>query len=286
LLAEAPLTVGEISEVLLLPQPTVSRHLKNLRATGLLFDHRDGNRTIIRLVEPAGNGPADLPDLLNQWIRRQPLPRALRTRLDHVLSKRDGEQDSFARLAHQWDEIRCRYFGSQFALEALASLLPPGWRALDVGTGTGYLLPTLARNFREVVAVDPSGAMLKLSQEISIREGLRNIRFRYGRLESLPLAPESVDLALAILVLHHSERLADALSELHRVLIRKGTVLIVDIMPHEMEDFQREMGDPVRGLEPETTLALAKHWNPLRNFLDARALDLLTEGRKRVTLEP
>ena len=56
LLGEAPLTVGEITEILGLPQSTVSRHLKTLRNTGLLMDRREGSRVYIGLIEPNGNG--------------------------------------------------------------------------------------------------------------------------------------------------------------------------------------------------------------------------------------
>ena len=122
-LAEAPLTVGEIVDVLGLPQSTVSRHLKTLRSTGLLVDRREGNRVHIGLAEPSGNGDSDLAGLLNSWIRQQELPRRVRGRLDRTLAGRNGSDNAFERLAHQWDEPRFEHFGPTFHLEALASLL-------------------------------------------------------------------------------------------------------------------------------------------------------------------
>ena len=66
LLGESPLTVGELTDVLGLPQSTVSRHVKILRATGLLVDRRDGTRVFTALAEPRSNGEPELVDILNR----------------------------------------------------------------------------------------------------------------------------------------------------------------------------------------------------------------------------
>ena len=251
LVGEAPLMVGEIAEVLALPQSTVSRHLKMLRTTGLLVDRRQGNRIYIGLVEPSLNGDGELGDMLNGWLRRQPLSAPVEARLQKVLQGRNGQEDAFERLAHQWDELRCQHFGGLFHLESLASLLPSEWRVLDIGTGTGYLLPFLCRHFREVIAVDPSPAMLALARQRAEREGLSNVRFRSGRLEDLPVREASIDAALAILALHHCGDWTASMQELRRVLLPGGRLLAVDICPHQLSDFKREMGDPSAGIDPD-----------------------------------
>jgi ubiquinone/menaquinone biosynthesis C-methylase UbiE len=154
-------------------------------------------------------------------------------------------------------------------LEALCSLLPTKWRVLDVGTGTGFLLPLLSTQFSRVIAVDPSPAMLKLAQKRAQRENCPGIRFRHGHLENLPVESSSIDLALAILVLHHSEDLELALRELYRVLQPEGKLLVVDLLPHHDETFQRVMGDPVRGVVPEQ----------LRQTLDRAGFETTLERR-------
>ena len=258
ILAEGALTVGEISEVLGLPQSTVSRQLKTLRSTGLLIDRREGSRVFIELCEPAPNGGGGLREVLNAWLRTQSLPPAVATRLRRVVKNRNGGSDAFERLASQWDELRFEHFGGLFHLEAIASLLPAGWRVLDMGTGTGYLLPFLARQFREVVAADASRSMLDLARQRAEREGLSNVRFEAGRLEDLPLEAASIDCAFAVLVLRYSTDLVGSLAELGRVLAPGGRLLIVDVMPHSMEDFQRRIGDYSGGLDPmSATDALA-----------------------------
>lgn len=255
ILAEASLTVGEISDVLGLPQSTVSRHLKTLRSTGLIVDRREGSRVFIGLTEPNGNGGGDLAEVLNSWLRTQPLPPAVRSRLGRAVESREGGADAFERLAHRWDELRFEHFGGLFHLEAIASLLPTDWRVLDIGTGTGYLLPFLSRQFREVIAADASDAMLGLARQRAQREGLSNVRFKSGRIEDLPVEDASVDCALAVLVLRYSTDLARSAAELGRVVVGGGRLLVVDIMPHTMDDFERRIGDSSGGLDPERVTA-------------------------------
>lgn len=253
--AEESLTVGEISEVLGLPQSTVSRHLKSLRATGLLVNRREGNRVFIGLAEPNGHNGSDLAGVLNAWLRNQDLSPGVTNRLKRTVLNRTGNDDAFGRLAHQWDELRFEHFGGLSHIEALASLLPPEWRVLDVGTGTGYLLPFLARHFRSVTAADASATMLDLARQRAAREGLSNVRFELGRIEELPLSEASIDCVLAMLVLRYSTDLGRSLGELARVTSDNGRLLIVDIVPHGMEDFRRRIGDSSGGLDPKVLAA-------------------------------
>lgn len=54
-LAGAPLFVSDLQDVLRLPQPTVSRHLRVLRELGLADARRLAARVIYRLVLPPGS---------------------------------------------------------------------------------------------------------------------------------------------------------------------------------------------------------------------------------------
>ena len=255
ILAEESLTVGEIADVLGLPQSTVSRHLKTLRATGLLVDRREGSRIFIGLNQPTPGDGEDLGEVLNSWLRNQPLPAALGARLRRTIEGRNGGANGFDRLAHQWDELRFEHFGGVFHLEAIASLLPAEWTVLDIGTGTGYLLPFLSRQFHEVIAADASATMLELARQRAEREGLTNIRFEPGRLEDLPLVDSSIDCALAVLVLRFSRDLERSAAELGRVVRPGGRLLVVDVRTHAMDDFQQRIGDRTGGIDPGTVAA-------------------------------
>jgi ubiquinone/menaquinone biosynthesis C-methylase UbiE len=93
---------------------------------------------------------------------------------------------------------------------------------------------------RKVVAVDGSEDMLTAAR--ARLEGVANVQLRRGDLESLPLADGELDAAVLSLVLHYSPDPGRALAEVARVVRPGGRVLVVDMLPHEHEEYQQQMG--------------------------------------------
>jgi ArsR family transcriptional regulator len=256
-LMRSEFNVSELVEILGLPQSTISRHLKALREAGLVQDRPIGPATLYaasqafsgRLDEEAA--VEEIQPLLLGWFQRQGLPAALEARIERVLARRSGDtQGFFNRLGRRWDELRRAAFGDSFALEALVSLLPPEWRVADIGCGTGYLLPLLARHFAEVTAVEPAETMLECARHRVAEHRLDNVTLLRGDLADLPLAGASVDLAMAILVLHHVPQPAEALHELARVVRPGGRLLVVEQQSHENQAFYDRMQDLWWGFSP------------------------------------
>lgn len=252
-LRKQELNVTELVEVLHQPQSTVSRHLKILRDAGLIRDRRNGATILYSVPVAEVNGDAaDLPARLLEWSSIQPLAASMEARLDAVIRLRsDMSRRFFDRVGEQWDGLREESFGSSFHLEAFITLLPHAWAVADIGTGTGYLLPTLARHFRCVIGVDPVDRMLETARRRVKHDGMCNVELRRGELAQLPIADGSVDLALAVLVLHHVPTPRDALLELHRIVRGAGRVLIVEQTAHENESFRQRMQDRWWGFEPD-----------------------------------
>lgn len=253
------LTVSELVDVLGQPQSTVSRHLKTLRTAGLIIDRRDGSTVHYGLAGPGGDGDAGgLRARLLDWVAEQPIPHPIRTRLRRVLAQRREMSDRFfSRLGRRWDALREESFGRTFHLEALLALLPASWWVLDVGTGTGYLLPVLARQFERVVGIDPVDEMVTIARQRVAAHGLENCTVRRGDVASLPVADSSVDVAIAMLVLHHVPSVRDAFAELHRVVAVGGYCLIVEQAAHGHGAFLDRMQDRWWGFDPSELAALA-----------------------------
>jgi ubiquinone/menaquinone biosynthesis C-methylase UbiE len=70
----------------------------------------------------------------------------------------------------------------------------------------------------------------------------RNVDLRQGDVENLPIGAGELDAAMMSLVLHHSPAPGKALTEVARVLRPGGRVLVVDMLPHEREEYQQQMG--------------------------------------------
>ncbi len=241
--SHAGLSVGELATVLKLPQSTVSRHLKTLTDAAIAEARREGTSMLYRLADAAGtNSLKQLRSLSRQHLDHDPLARTDAQRLAHVLRQRDDAREKFfGKAAPEWDHIRAQWFGSTFHLEAMLALLNPAWTVADLGTGTGAMLPLLAPHVKQVIAVDPTPAMLKAARGRIRDQHLANVDLRPGTLESLPIDAASVDVALITLVLHHIVEPPAALREVRRILKPAGVLLIVDLQPHAVELFRDKM---------------------------------------------
>jgi SAM-dependent methyltransferase len=245
------LTVGEQADVLQLPQSTVSRHLKVLSETGWVGSRRDGTSRFYSLdASAARGGAADAGALGTVWalardqVVNRPGSAQDQRRLKSVLARRASRsQTFFASSAGQWDRLREDLFGGDFLLRGLLGLADDRWTVGDLGCGTGIVSSTLAPFVTRVIAVDASDEMLAAARaRLDDTAGASNVELRNGVLESLPIDTASLDAATMMLVLHHVPEPGTALAEAARVLKPGGRLLIVDMLPHDREEYKQQMG--------------------------------------------
>ncbi len=278
LVLKQELSVSELVACLGQPQSTVSRHLKVLRDASLIRDRREGTTVLYTAPDVHRHGAASgLQDRILDWLAHEELGSVLEDRLRRVLADRQHRSSSFfAGVSDRWDQMRIDAFGSAFHLEAMVRLLPREWVVADIGTGTGFLLPMLGDAFQRVIAIDPVEEMLDAARTHAESGGHRNITFRQGDLSRLPISDASVDLVVAILVLHHVPSVGEAISEIGRVLRPDGKVLIVEQKAHDLLDFQERMQDRWTGFEPDELERIVRG----AGFLDAQvaALPVSSQG--------
>jgi ArsR family transcriptional regulator len=242
LLEPQELTVGELCDVLQLPQSTVSRHLKMLADAGWVNSRRDGTSRYYALATGAGSsGRGELWEIVKNQLSGRPVVEQDVRRLARVLAGRSAaSQQFFAAEAGQWDRLRMDLFGDESSRTALLALLPSTWTVGDLGCGTGTLLPVLAPHVAAVVGIDASDEMLAAARHRA--RAFANVDLRRGALEALPLESASLDAAVMMLVLHHVPSPVPALAEARRVLKPGARLLLVDMAAHEREDYRRRMG--------------------------------------------
>lgn len=242
LLERQAMLVNDLAEVLQLPQSTVSRHLKQLSEQGWLVSHREGTshqyRMLLDELEPAAR---ELWALARTQTIDWPAVAQDRLRLSSVLATRQRDSRSFfAGAARDWDRIRADYFGTQFSVNALLALLDPLLVVADLGCGTGALLEQLSPFVGRVIGIDNSEDMLAAAK-LRIA-ALKNVELHQGDLTSLPIPDGSVDATLCVLSLSYVEKFAVAIGQMRRVLKPAGRAVIVDVLPHDRDDFRRQMG--------------------------------------------
>ena len=140
---------------------------------------------------------------------------------------------------------------------ALGHLLPPA-RVADLGCGDGYLTIEASRWASRVIAVDRSRPVLERARALARRRGVRNITWRQGDIERLPLRDEVVDVAILSQALHHAADPEQALAEAARVVTPGGRVLVLDLREHDQQWVTERLGDRWRGFADETLRKLMK----------------------------
>jgi ArsR family transcriptional regulator len=251
-LAREPLNVSELTAVVGLAQSGVSRHLGLLRRAGLVAEERRGAFTLHRLPpetdDASGPRAALWTWLRGEFSRPTPETRADDARLEEVRRLR---KESF--LAHgAGSERRQLVPGRSWAAWSRAmGLLLPAVDVADLGCGEGYLTIETARWARRVIAVDRSDAVLARARAMADRRKVKNILWKRGDLERLPIADATVDIALLSQALHHADPPEAALAEARRILRPGGRVLILDLRAHDEEWVRSALGDKSLGFSDE-----------------------------------
>jgi SAM-dependent methyltransferase len=76
-----------------------------------------------------------------------------------------------------------------------------------------------------------------------------NVDLRRGDLEALPIEAGECDAAMLLLALTYVPDPAAVVKEMSRILKPGGRAVVVDLQPHDREDFRVEMGQQHRGID-------------------------------------
>jgi ubiquinone/menaquinone biosynthesis C-methylase UbiE len=253
LLAEAELTVSELTDILRQSQPRISRHLKLLTEARLIERFREGSWAFFRRAE---HGPAAAVAgyLVGALDPNDPIVARDRERLAGVRAARvKAAQDYFRRHAAEWDRIRQLHAADDAVEAEIRTLLRdrPFRSLLDLGTGTGRILEIFSSEIERGLGVDLSREMLAVARSRLDHAGIRNCSVRQGDIFDLSVPRDSFDVVIIHQVLHFLDDGGRAIREAARVLRPEGRILVVDFAPHELEFLREEYAHRRLGFAPE-----------------------------------
>jgi SAM-dependent methyltransferase len=241
------LNVTELTAILGIAQSGVSRHLGLLKDAGLVIEAREAGFTYYRAARNGDGLAGDVWRLLDARFAGpgdDPAVRADEVRLQEILRLR---KESFAAHLLEGQPFVPGRSWAAWA-RALGHLLPP-LVVGDLGCGEGYLTVEAARWASRVIAVDRSREALARARDLAVRRKVRNVTWKRGDIEALPLDEASLDVALLSQALHHAEDPSRALAEAVRVTRPGGRVLVLDLRAHEEGWVRERLGDRWLGFE-------------------------------------
>jgi len=244
LCGHAELSVTELVMILGQTQPRVSRHLKLLVEGGLLQRNKEGNRAYYRLSNEAEG--ADLARMLNDLMPGEDEVHTLDlSRLSSVKADRVRYAETFLDpYSQEIIELRGMWPPDEVIDKCILELLQDRSieNLLDLGTGTGRILRTLAPFVAKGTGIDNSLEMLSIARARLDQAGIKNCQVRAGDMYRLPFKQNSFDLITINSLLRYADEPKKVIAEAARVLEKKGALLIVDLAAHDLSTLRDEYG--------------------------------------------
>ncbi len=236
LLEREELSVAELQEILGMGQSRISMQLSQLKSAGLVEVRRVGQKSLYRLTRSEA--------MISEVLRRSAAEIRAASQDDEALrlilrKRKDKLRGYFDELAGRFGRNYVPGRNWKSLSEMLLRLLPPLIIA-DLGAGEGTLALMLAQRAERVIAVDSSRKMVDYGAGLAEKHGVKNLEYRLGDLEELPLEAGEVDLSLLHQSLHHALHPVKAIEEAARILKPGGRIVVIDLLKHGFDE-AREM---------------------------------------------
>lgn len=257
------LNVNELIAVFGMGQSRISRHLKILTECGLIQCRKDGLWSFYSAdVRQTGASWSDLISQMGYGEEHQDLETALR-----VFQRRTEDTAKFFNsVAEDWERLKQDLLKGADLEKILEKIVPTCGAVVDLGCGTGDLLPLLCRKAKTVIGVDNAPGMLAEARKRH-RLDENQVSLRVGDLVHLPLRDEEVDCAVMTMVLHHVSEPEKVISEIAKVLKKGKLFILIDLAKHHDEKLRTRYHDRWLGFAP----------NDIRAWLNRAGLSLEKE---------
>ncbi|TAL33734.1 MAG: methyltransferase domain-containing protein [Spirochaetes bacterium] len=246
LLMHYELNVNEITAVMDMGQPRISRHLKILTDSGLLSSRRDGLWVFYSGVKE-GDARRFI-DAITYLFASPPLSADIARGLKVIEARTAETRNFFNGIADAWDAKKSDLFREFDIAGKIIERVPRCTVAADLGCGTGDFLQFLKQRADRSIGVDNSPRMLEMARQRFSGDGF-SIDLRLGEMEHLPMSDGEADFALMNMVLHHLVAPEKGIREAARVMKKKSTFIVVEFEKHASEALRSDHGDRWLGFD-------------------------------------
>ena len=151
-----------------------------------------------------------------------------------VMSKESAKPPTLHRAGERYvpeiaGEIRLEHLHRYL----IARELSPNKRVLDIACGEGYGSAMLASVASQVIGVDIASEVVAHASQ---RYARRNLKFRCGSCEAIPLDDSSVDLVVGFETIEHIDSHDEMMREIKRVLSPDGLLIISSLDRRQYSD--------------------------------------------------
>ncbi len=250
ILRQGDFTVQDLMQALQMGQSRISRHLILMNDAGLLKVEKQGTWRYYRLAPESSFFQKIWPSIETHLEELAMCQQDSDAILAIMAKRRKKSQEFFDRHARDWDAMHTELLNLPDYQADLLKLLPEGGLFLEIGIGSGLLLPLLMKKADRAVGIDQSPAMVTLAREtVRDHQLAERVDVRLAEMNHLPLADGSVRAVVMNQVLHHAEQPLEVLREVRRVLAVDGLLLLADLTRHEHDWVREKLADQWLGFK-------------------------------------
>lgn len=185
-------------------------------------------------------------DFIHDNLRKEYGKIAREEHVDSIIKESISSDDMSANLGYTKEELALAPEGANMGLGCgnphRKADIKTGEIVLDLGSGAGldcFIAGKVVGRRGRAIGVDMTPEMLSRARKIAKDNKIRNVEFRLGEIENLPIADNTADVCISNCVINLSDNKPRVYREIYRALKPGGRISICDIVI--MKELTKEM---------------------------------------------